>query len=145
MTIRDAESRKRRIRTMWEGAWNEGRVELMDDVLSPHYVRYVSSSDVTIDREEFKQLILATREGFPDVMTSIEDILCEGDRVAIRWWSRGTHLGTYRDVPPTGRSVTAAGATFARFEDDMIVESWSTWDPRDMLSALGIISLSDWG
>ena len=128
---------------MWEAAWNEGRVELMDDVLSPDYVRHVDTRATAMTREDFKQMILTTREGFPDITTSIDEILCEGDRVAIRWHSRGTHLAPYRGVPPTGRVVSAAGATFARFANDMMVESWSTWDPRGMLAAMGVISLGE--
>ena len=42
------------------------------------------------------------------------------------------------DVPATGRSITVTGASFLRFEDDKIAEEWVVWDPRELLSALGI-------
>jgi steroid delta-isomerase-like uncharacterized protein len=133
--------RKERVGAMWTAAWNDGALDGMDAVLARTYVRHLTGSDQTMSLDGFKQVIVDVREGFPDIETSIEDIVCEGERVAIRWWCRGTHLGLYHDVPPTGRLVTVAGATFARFEDDMMTESWSTWSPRDMLTALGIIPL----
>ena len=135
------QEREQRVKSMWTAAWNDGEVDAMDSVLSPSFARHLSSSNIPVGREDFKKMILATREGFPDIITMIEDMISTTDRIAIRWWSRGTHLGVYRDIPPTGRTVTAAGATFARFEDDMMVEAWSTWDSRNMLTALGIIPL----
>ena len=44
-------------------------------------------------------------------------------------------------MPATRRSVEVSGATFARFEGDLIVEEFVTWDPRSLLAALGIISV----
>ena len=46
------------------------------------------------------------------------------------------------DVPATGRNVTVTGASFVRFEDDKIAEEWVVWDPRELLSALGIWHLN---
>jgi hypothetical protein len=37
--------------------------------------------------------------------------------------------------------VEVSGSTFARFEGDRVVEEFVTWDPRALLSALGIISV----
>jgi predicted ester cyclase len=59
----------------------------------------------------------------------------------VRWHSTGNHRHSFLGVPATRREVTVSGATFARFEDDRIVEEYVTWDPRSLLSALGIISV----
>ena len=44
-------------------------------------------------------------------------------------------------MPATKRQVDVSGATFSRFEGDRIVEEFVTWDPRALLTALGIISV----
>ena len=65
-------------------------------------------------------------------------IIEDGDTAAIHWQTRGTHQGEFMDVPATGRSITVTGASFLRFEDGRLAEEWVVWDPRELLSALGI-------
>ncbi|MET9968560.1 ester cyclase, partial [Streptomyces sp. NPDC006356] len=91
------------------------------------------------DLTAFKAAIVSTRAAFPDLVTTIDDIVVEGDRAAIRWHSSGTHVNSFLGVPPTKRQVDVSGATFARFEGDRIVEEHVTWDPRSLLAALGVI------
>ncbi|MDX1888691.1 ester cyclase [Mycolicibacterium sp. 050158] len=124
----------------WTAAWDHGDVDALDDVLSPDYRRVGASGDVQ-NREEFKASITATRAAFPDLTTTIDQIVVEGEQAAVRWRSSGHHGHSFLGIPATKREVTVSGATFARFEDGRIVEESVTWDPRTLLSALGIISV----
>ncbi|MBO8185146.1 ester cyclase [Streptomyces spirodelae] len=133
-----AESRRALIRSVWEATWNRGDVDALDELLSSDYLRH-SSEPHPQNLRTFKASILATRSAFPDLSTTLDDILIEGDRAAIRWHSTGNHEGSLMGVPATKRRVEVGGATFARFEEDRIVEEFVTWDPRALLSALGII------
>jgi len=135
-----SDARRGLIEKVWAAAWIQGDVDALDALLSPDYRRhggYPRPQDLTA----FKATIVATREAFPDLETIIDDIVIEGDMAAIRWHSSGTHLNSFLGVPPTHRPVEVSGATFARFEGDRIVEEHVTWDPRSLLSALGIIPL----
>jgi steroid delta-isomerase-like uncharacterized protein len=132
--------RAERIRRIWDAAWDRGEVELLDDLLSPDY-RRIGSSGEHQDRHEFKDSITATRLAFPELVTTIDEIVVEGDTAAIRWHSSGTHQHSFLGVPATRREVTVSGATFAHFADDRIVDEYVTWDPRALLTALGIISV----
>ncbi|MFJ3698780.1 ester cyclase [Streptomyces sp. NPDC090052] len=129
---------RERIAAAWGAAWQRGEVDALDTVLADGYRRHGRTAQ---DAADLKANITACRAGFPDLVTVIEDCVVEGDRVATRWVSRGTHTGRLMDVPPTGRTVTVSGATFSRIEDGMVAEEWVTWDPRQLLTALGIIPL----
>lgn len=133
--------RKRRTVTAWRTAWDEGNLDALDDLLGPIYRRHGNSSEATQDREEFKASITTTRLAFSDLVTTIDAIVEEADQLAIRWHSEGTHTGTMFGVPPTRRSVMVYGCTFARFDGDQVVEEWVTWDPRQLLAALGVITV----
>jgi steroid delta-isomerase-like uncharacterized protein len=124
----------------WSAAWDHGEVDALDTLLSPGYRRITSTGDDQ-GLAEFKASITATRSAFPDLSTTIDEIVVEGDHAAVRWHSRGNHRHSFLGVPATKREVTVSGATFARFEDGQIVEEFVTWDPRTLLSALGIISI----
>ncbi|OBC06682.1 MULTISPECIES: ester cyclase [unclassified Gordonia (in: high G+C Gram-positive bacteria)] len=132
--------RAARIRQVWDAAWDKGKVEALDDLLSPDY-RRISSSGELQDRQAFKDSISATRLAFPELVTSIDEIVVEGDTAAIRWHSSGTHQHSFLGVPATRRDVTVSGVTFAHFAGDRIVDEYVTWDPRALLTALGIISV----
>ncbi|KAA0092653.1 DUF4440 domain-containing protein [Mycolicibacterium sp. P1-18] len=136
----DHDTRRDRIRTAWEAAWDRGDVDALDDVLDADYRRHGSAGAVQA-LDEFKASIVATRSAFPDLLTVVDDIVVEGDRAAIRWHSKGSHAHSFLGVPATKREVEVSGATFARFDGERIVEEFVTWDPRTLLTALGIIAV----
>lgn len=133
-----AETRRARTEKVWAAAWGQGDVDALDGLLSPAYLRHGTDPHPQ-DLTAFKAAIVSTRAAFPDLVTTIDDIVVDGDKAAIRWHSSGTHTHSFLGVPATERRVDVSGATFARFEGDHIVEEYVTWDPRALLSALGII------
>lgn len=140
-TIDTVNNRRRdRIRAAWVAAWDRGEVDALDDVLSPQYRRVGSSGDAQ-DLTEFKASIIATRSAFPDLATVVDELVVEDDRVAVRWHSTGNHQHSFLGVPATKRPVAVSGATFGRFDGERIVEEHVTWDPRALLSALGILAV----
>jgi len=138
----EQDERRARIERAWIAAWDRGEVDALDELLSDGYQRW-SSDPTAEDLTEFKASIVSTRAAFPDLVTTLDEVLVEGDRAAVRWHSDGTHEHSFLGVPATKRRVSVSGATFARFEDDRIVEEFVTWDPRALLTALGIISVGE--
>jgi steroid delta-isomerase-like uncharacterized protein len=134
------DERRDRLQAAWEAAWDRGEVDVLDDLLSPTY-RRIGSGGAGQDAAEFKASIVATRSAFPDLVTTVDEIIVEGDRAAIRWHSEGRHEHSFLGVPATKRQVTVSGATFTHFDGDRIAEEFVTWDPRALLTALGIITV----
>lgn len=128
--------RQEEILKAWNRAWGEGDLTAFEQMLAPGYVRRSKSG--TEDYTSLQKTIKATHEAFPDFSTDILHIIEDGETVAIHWQSQGTHEGSFMDVPATGRSITVVGASFLRFENGTIAEEWVVWDPRELLSALGI-------
>lgn len=67
---------------------------------------------------------------FPDLRIKIEDIVAEGDRVAVRVRWTGTHRGLLpmMPLPATNRAFAFTGMVFWRIIDGKIVERWATID-----------------
>lgn len=129
-------TRQETILKAWNGAWGDGDLAAFERILAPGYVRRSKSGSE--DYASLRNTIEAMQKAFPDSVVEILQIVEDGDRVAIHWQTRATHQGTFMDVPATGRSVTVSGASFLRFEDEKLAEEWVIWDPRELLSALGI-------
>jgi steroid delta-isomerase-like uncharacterized protein len=123
----------------WRAAWGNGEVEAFERILAPGYVRHTKSGDE--DVEKLRQAINDSRAAFPDLVTEILQSVEQDDMVAIRWTSHGTHTGSFMGVPSTERSVTVYGASFCRFADGLLAEEWVVWDPRELLSAMSILTV----
>lgn len=137
-----ATRRRQQIEAAWSAAWDRGEVDALDDLLAPGYRRHSSGDAEGMTLAAFKATITSTRSAFPDLVTHLDDILLDGDRAAMRWRSVGTHEHSFLGVPPTGRTVEVSGATFAHFDADGLVDTEQvTWDPRALLTALGIIAV----
>jgi steroid delta-isomerase-like uncharacterized protein len=125
----------------WSAAWNEGDTTPLEELLDGEYQRHSAGSRHSQSSTELIEAIRASRAAFPDLQTSIDAIIEEGDHMAIFWHSTGTHQHEFLGVPPTRRSVETFGSNHCVFNNGKLVTEHVTWDPRQLLSALGIISL----
>lgn len=149
MTGESPDARRDAIARSWDRAWNHGEVDALDAILDPAYARHTAASFVSggpgdgESRDEYKASILVVKAAFPDLETTIDDILVDADKAAVRWSTAGTHLDTFRGSPATGKRVTVAGVTISTFSGARIVEDWVTFDPVDLLRQLGILHLGN--
>ena len=93
--------------------------------------------------EAAKQEAADFRQGFPDVVSTIEDLIAEGDKVVARWRARATHQGEYTGIPPTGKEVEFTGISVYRIEAGKIAESWNVEDQLGLMQQIGAIPESE--
>ena len=118
------EANKAIIRTLYEKAFNEGQVAVVDELFSPQFVDH-STPEQETGSAGVKAYIEQVRSGFPDIHVTIEDIFAEGERVAVRTTWRGMHSGVYEGVEATGRHVARTMMQIFRMFDGKIVEEWN--------------------
>jgi predicted ester cyclase len=83
------------------------------------------------------------RSAFPDLHQEIEDLVAEGDTVAVRVTMTVTHLGPFLGVAPTGRRVRYDGMDFFRFREGKTVEHWTATDDLGLMQQLGVVPSSE--
>ena len=86
--------------------------------------------------EGVKAHIKALRTAFPDLSVTIEDMVAEGDLVAVRGTWRGTHRAEFRGVPAIGRKVEFGGMVFWRVGAGQIRERWGLLDTPALMRQL---------
>jgi predicted ester cyclase len=86
-----------------------------------------------------KAFAVEFREAFPDFHDSIDIQIAEGDLVATRFTSRGTHRGTFMGAEPTNKELSWTGISIDRIVEGRIVESWANWDMMGMMQQLGVV------
>lgn len=137
-----AETLRTTIEAAWSDAWDAGNVDALDGIVSPNYVRRLTNSGLESGIEEVKDEILKIREALPDLHTSIDRILVEGDSAAVYWHSTGTFTESLNGVPPTGGTVETYGSNLVTVRDGKIVSEDVTWDATQLLNDLGLSSLA---
>lgn len=119
--------------------WQEANPASMDELLAPAYFFNYAPPGVKPNREAYKQGINSFHAGFPDITFTTEDMIAEGDKVAVHWKGQGTHNGEFWGVPPTGRKVAVGGISIIRIEGSKIVEEWGYIDTLGLMQQLGAV------
>jgi predicted ester cyclase len=68
-----------------------------------------------------------------------DDVIAEGDKVAVRATFRGTHTGDFMGIAPTQRQVTQPLIIIYRVDGDKIVEHWLSIDMLSFMQQLGVV------
>ena len=74
--------------------------------------------------------------GFAGYALIPDEIIAEGDKVAVRFHTDQTHTGEFLGVAPTGRRTSVDGIIIYRLEDDKIAEHWMQADLLGLMRTL---------
>jgi steroid delta-isomerase-like uncharacterized protein len=118
---------------------NEGNEEVIDEITASNFVDHDPLPGTSPDRDGLHDFVKQVRSAFPDLEATIDDIVAEGDRVAVRSTVRGTHEGDFMGIAATGKKVEFANYDFVRIENDQAVEHWGTIDSAALMEQLGAV------
>lgn len=127
------------IRRYLDEAWNRGNVDIVDELMSSNYARYISGNPDPLDREGQKQRIISFRRAFPDLHLTRDDLIAAEDKVVFRMTFNGTHQGTFMRTPPSNVQVTVGIIDIARIANGKIVEHWGVTDTLGLLQQIGAV------
>jgi len=137
MSIEDNKATTRRF---FEEVFNRGNLTVVDEVKSSNYVFHDPGLPEPIRGPEgFKQYIMLFRNAFPDLYSTIEDLIAEGEKVTVRFTYTGTQQGDLLGIPSTGKQVTVTAILIGRFVNDKFAEGWINYDALGMMQQLGVV------
>ncbi len=116
---------------------NKGNLTIVDEVFADDYVERNSFVPQPIDKAAAKGLLQTMYAAVPDMQRTIEQQVAEGDRVMDFITYRGTHLGNFVGIPPTGRAVTTTAMMISRIRDGRVVELWAVIDMMSVMQQIG--------
>src|SRR4029450_10683167 len=94
--VTETDANTQAVRRIYDEAVNAGRTGILADLIAPEF----TGPDGSRGPDAFAANVAALRAGFPDIRFTIEHVVAEGDRVAVRWTWAGTHTGRFRGVAP---------------------------------------------
>jgi steroid delta-isomerase-like uncharacterized protein len=134
------ESNKALIETYFYEVWNNGDLTRLESILDPSYINHnPSTPDPIPGPEGLKPIILAMRNGIPDLFYEIKETIITADHVVARVQVTGTHLGTLFGIPPTGKCFNIQQINVERVKSGRIMEHWRVTDELKMMQQLGLL------
>jgi steroid delta-isomerase-like uncharacterized protein len=125
-------------RRLYEEVFNQGRVELVEELVAEDFVEHESVPDMPTDRTSVPAFVQMFRGAFPDGRMDPEDILVDGDKIACRVRMSGTHDGEFMGIPPTHRKFSVQTIDIIEFRDGKAIAHWGVTDTAAMLEQLGV-------
>lgn len=127
------ENYKEKIRIFYE-TFNQNDPKLLDQIIAEDWVHIPEAPGEEPGREGFKKQIPGFAATFGDGKLVIEDIVQEGNKVAVRSTYTAKQIGPFAGFPAKGREFTIMTIDIHEFNKDGMVQT--TWHLEDWLGGL---------
>jgi predicted ester cyclase len=132
-----ADENKRLVHFWFEEAWNQGRTEIIDQLVAPDCLIY-GLGDPLRGPDPFKEFHRQYTSAFPDLKIEVHQVVAEGDWTAQRFGGVGTHTGDGLGVAATGNPVSFTAMSFTRWKDGRMIEAHNTVDFAELHRVVGL-------
>lgn len=130
------------VRKFFEEGPSKGNLNIANELLSPDFALHVplpAPSGI----EGINEVITSCRAAFEHLNVTIEDMIAEGNNVAVRFTAHGVHKGDFMGLPATGKPITMTGIEVFRIKDGKIAELWGEANLLGLMQQLGIIPVPE--
>ena len=128
------------VRELHDIVWTSGELSAVDRLVAPQYVIHSDPGDPwegqTLDRAAYRERVIYSRTGFPDLTFTIHDLIATEHRVCVRWSAEGMHAGDLVGLPATGKRLHFAGQTIYNIVGEQVGGHWQVVDRLGFLQQL---------
>jgi len=115
---------------------DERRLDEAFDLYSADYIYHGPGGQELRGRESIRHLWELFLAGFPDLRSTVDDVITSDDRLVLRWTLRGTQAGEFLGVAPTNRQIILPIIEIFRVRDEQLVEAWDQYDRLHLLEQI---------
>jgi predicted SnoaL-like aldol condensation-catalyzing enzyme len=110
-----SELNKLRVQLFIEAVLNEGRLELIDELIAADYVGHIPCAELEVTGPAgVRRLVSGHRHAHPGLHVKVEDQIAEEDRVVTRWHATVPTLEAQAPLARAGRTAYCAGISITR-------------------------------
>ena len=129
------ETNKEVIQNLYEQCLNKKNLALLKQFVSDDFTRGGKTKGVAA----FEEPILPLFKAFPDIHWHVEDLISDGNKVAVRWKWQGTHNAQFNNFPATGKTITNEGMAVYELKDGKIINTQVQTDRLGFLQSLDVL------
>ncbi len=133
------ESNKTSAVRLFEEVINQEKASVIDEIFATDATVHDPFTGTSHGVEALKGLLGIFDAAFPHHRVRVEQVIADGDYVAVLHTHLATHGGPFMGLPATGKSIEVNGLELFRFAGDRIVEFWRKDDDASMLIQLGVL------
>jgi predicted ester cyclase len=124
----------------FDAPWNRGDFSgLSSEFTTPTAVLHFRGRDIVLSEAGTRGVVQTWRRGFPDFHFQVEDVVVQGDKVALRLTFTGIQTGPFMGAPPSGRPIKVSETVIARVVNGRISDIWEDYDELGMRQQLGLL------
>jgi steroid delta-isomerase-like uncharacterized protein len=117
----------------------EAAMAVIDEMVAANFVYHQGTGEDIHGLKDYKQSMREMFSAFPDIHWTIDDMIVEGDKAAIRYTITGTHKGELMGIPATNKKVTISVIGIDSMAGGKLVEAWDRMDTLGLMQQLGVI------
>lgn len=114
---------------------NAGALDRLGEVVSPDF----AAADGSRGPAQFAKVMGALRAGFPDIHYTVDEVVADATRAAVRWTWRGTNSAPFRDFPASGKRVANSGMAIFGIAGGKITSATTETDRLGFLIGIGVL------
>ena len=131
----DNHANKALVRRFVEEVFEERRANAVNELVADSFTSHTWHFEED-GRSKLRAAAERLRFALDDVTFDVEDMIAEGDRVAVRLTASARQVGELMGMPPTGKSYSIGEIHIFRVEDGKIAEHWHHLDAPSMMAQL---------
>ncbi|MFG1819112.1 ester cyclase [Kribbella sp. NPDC049174] len=137
------EENKTILRDSYEAIFNQHEVDRAGEFYAPDYLDHDGLPGQAPGLDGAKQKWAGYFAGAPDLRRTIEEMIAEGDKVAVAWTVEGTHEAELLGISATGKPFRLSGMSIYRLAEGKITEQREWWDRLALMRQLGVLPNPD--
>jgi steroid delta-isomerase-like uncharacterized protein len=132
----NTEANKALVQRFVEQVFEKLRPGAVDELVADDFVShtYPASKD---GKAYLREAAERMAKALTNIRFVVNDMVAEGDRVAVRLTASATATGDFMGIPAAGKSYEIGEMHLFRLRDGKIVEHWHQYDAAGMMRQLG--------
>lgn len=124
------------IRIVRSGAQPERAKEFMASKVIAHQITSGVNQIIERSPKNYTEHVHEFLTCYGQFELEIEECLCDGDKVYVRWLQKGKHMTEIMGFEATGKPLDTFGSAVYRVQDGLIVEYWIQQENYGLLEQL---------
>jgi len=137
-TVKTQEQNKIIIRALF-AAIDKQDFDKLNELLSEDFALSAAGLDKPWTKDDVFKDIKKYYTSFPDWNHQIDDMIAEGDNVAVKLTQHGTQKAQFEEIAPTGTKVTKSAMHELTIINGKIKEWWGLEDDLGLMFQLGMV------
>jgi predicted ester cyclase len=123
------DANKALVRRLFEEVFPAGDPSAVHELVAPEIIDHNPMPGQPPGVKGIEYVVSRLHTAHPDLRFTVDDLVAEADRVAIRWTLRATGTGSMLGQSPGGTPVEQTAIVIFRIADGKIAERWAGFSP----------------